>query len=481
MSLARSPSTSRRLLLGLLVFAVFLIFDIALFGWLIFRSLSEREVEKILIETEGEMQTLAAKIAERVHEEGTDLYTAVAVETETLTYIDSMLQEQEIVTTIEIRSSNGMLVWRSDNQETRPSLAGQPLFEDTENAIRFPDPELGADVDSVTVSDREGKVEQVHRREVSEELRDLEVPIRDLGSIQIGISQQELESRAEILRQDLIRQVSVIGSVTLLLFIIAYLGIWFLVRRSRRLEEQAKEAEQMAYIGTLASGLAHEIRNPLNSLNLNMQLLQEEMGDRDSTPSGPRLLGITRSEISRLERLVTDFLSYAKPRPLELEEVSAGELLEMTEAMATAEIRSRGARFEAEDRSGGVRFQIDPAQVRQLLLNLVHNALASTEESGRTPRVRVVAERQGQRLVFSVRDNGVGISPEEQGKIFDLFYSTRRGGTGLGLSIVQRIVRDHGGNISIDSTPGEGSTVRVTLPLVFGTEATVPQAIERTA
>lgn len=483
MFLARSPSTSRRLLLGLLVFGVFLIFDIALFGWLIFRSLSEREVEKILLETEGEMQTLAAKIAGRVHEEGTDLYTAVAVETETLTYIDSMLQEQEIVTEIEIRDREGMLIWRRGTRETRPGLDGRLRFEEDDDPLRISgDPELGSEVDSVTVSDPEGGVEQIQRRrEVSGDLPDLEVPIRDLGSIQIGISQQELESRAEVLRQDLIRQVSVIGSVTLLLFLFGYLGIWFLVRRSRRLEEQAKEAERMAYIGTLASGLAHEIRNPLNSLNLNMQLLQEEMDDCSATPSGPRLLGITRSEISRLERLVTDFLSYAKPRPLELEEVSAGELLEMTEAMATAEIRSRGARFEAEDRSGDVRFQIDPAQIRQLLLNLVHNALAATEETGRTPRVRMLAERQGQRLVFSVQDNGVGISPEEQAKVFDLFYSTRRGGTGLGLSIVQRIVRDHGGSITIDSTPGEGTTVRVSLPLVLGAEAAVVQPLERTA
>jgi len=475
MSSSRSSSTSRRLLIALTVFSVFLIFDVALFGWLIFRSLSQREVDKILLETQGEMQTLADKIAARVLEEGADLYTAVAIETETLTYIDSLIQEREVVTSVEIRNKDGMLVWRLDNRETQPSQTG-----DGRDLLGLGDPELGGDPEHVELSDLEGGFERrtTHRREVVDDLQDLEIPIRDLGSIQIGISQEELQSRAQVLRYDLIRQVSVIGGVTFLLFLTGYLGIWFLLRRSRRLEDQASEAERLAYIGTLASGLAHEIRNPLNSLNLNMQLLQEEMGDCAPTPSGPRLLGITRSEISRLERLVTDFLSYAKPRPVEREEVPALELLESAEAMVVAEARSRGARIEIEDRTEGGNLNVDPGQVRQLLLNLLQNALAATEESGRPPEVRLCAERRGYRIVLSVQDNGVGICPEEKARMFDLFYSTRRGGTGLGLSIVERIVRDHEGGIEIDSTPGEGTTVRVRLPRATGLEAPAAQPME---
>ena len=109
----------------------------------------------------------------------------------------------------------------------------------------------------------------------------------------------------------------------MLLLISAYVVVWLVLRRSQRLEVQAAEAERLAYLGTLASGLAHEIRNPLNSLNLNMQMLEEEIDEHGSAPTGKRLLSITRSELSRLERLVTDFLAYAKPRPLELEEVPA--------------------------------------------------------------------------------------------------------------------------------------------------------------
>lgn len=475
---SRSSSGSRRLLIALMVFGVFLIVDIALFGWLIFRSLSQREIDKILLETQGEMQTLADKIAGRVVEEGADLYTAVAIETETLTYIDSLIQERELVTTVEIRDKEGTLVWRIDNRETQPSRTGdgRDLL-----GLSLGDPELESDASRVELSGDDVERETSVRREVVEDLRDLEIPIRDLGSIQIGISQEELQSRAQVLRQDLIRQVSVIGGVTLLLFLTGYLGIWFLLRRARRLEEQATEAERMAYIGTLASGLAHEIRNPLNSLNLNMQLLQEEMGDCAPTPSGPRLLGITRSEISRLERLVTDFLSYAKPRPIECEEVTARELLEGAEAMVVAEARGRGARIVIEDRTEGLGLHVDPGQIRQLLLNLLQNALAATEESGRSPELRLSAETRGQHVVLAVQDNGVGISPEEKARMFDLFYSTRRGGTGLGLSIVQRIVRDHSGSIEIDSTPGEGTTVWVRLPREVVAESPGKQPVRQPA
>jgi signal transduction histidine kinase len=101
----------------------------------------------------------------------------------------------------------------------------------------------------------------------------------------------------------------------------SFLLVTSLLRRSQRLEEKAAESERMAYIGTLASGLAHEIRNPLNSVNLNMQMLEEELGETGGTPTGTRLLSITRSEVGRLERLVTDFLSYAKPRTPDLEEL----------------------------------------------------------------------------------------------------------------------------------------------------------------
>ncbi|HEX2643561.1 MAG TPA: ATP-binding protein, partial [Thermoanaerobaculia bacterium] len=305
---------------------------------------------------------------------------------------------------------------------------------------------------------------------------DIKVPIGDMGMLQIGISPIELSSRIEVLRADLIRQAALIGVFSLLLLLSSYVAIWWLLRRARLLEVQAAEAERLAYIGTLASGLAHEIRNPLNSLSLNMQMLEEEIDEGGSAPMGKRLLSITRSELTRLERLVTDFLAYAKPRSLELEEVPAVRLLERIREVLAGEIRKRGAQVELDDRSAGARVRVDLGQMNQLFLNLVQNALVATEDSGRPPVLRLAAARQGGTVTLEVTDNGVGIPTEELSKIFDLFYSTRKGGTGLGLAIVERIARAHGGRVAVKSTVGAGTTMSVELPAVSHPEV-VPRGL----
>ncbi|HVS00931.1 MAG TPA: ATP-binding protein [Thermoanaerobaculia bacterium] len=454
---------SRRLLIGAVVFGLFVLCDIALFGWLIFRSLSEREVDRVLLETREEAETLAQQIARRAEKQGRDLYTAVAVERETQTYIDNVLRERAIVQQVVIRDKNGMLVFQGNSEAHVPvGPSGPPSVGSSE----LPSPPVE---------------EKVQESTSTYEVPEVKVPIGDYGMLQIGISPVELEKRIEVLRGDLVRQTVVIGIVTLLLFVAAYVVIWWLLGRARRLEQQATEAERMAYIGTLASGLAHEIRNPLNSLSLNMQMLEEEIEEHGSAPTGKRLLSITRSELSRLERLATDFLAYAKPRPLEMEEVPAVWLLERTREVLAADIRRRGAQVEIEDRSGGARVRVDPGQLNQLLLNLMQNALAATEESGRPPVVRLTAYRRGSSVALELADNGIGIPPEEQDKIFDLFYSTRKGGTGLGLAIVDRIARTHGGQVEVRSTAGSGTTMTVEIPAAGAPEAASQPALESSA
>lgn len=462
--MSRSPNLalSRRLLIASVVFGLFVLCDIALFGWLIFRSLSQREIERVLLETRAEAETLARQIAGRAERQGKDLYTAVSVERETRTYIDSVLRKRRIVSEVLIHDKNGVLVFRSSKDATVEAVAPPAVPQ-------VGSPELPP----------QGDVRQDNLEWESPPyaVPDVRVPIGDLGVLEIGISAPELARRIEVLRRELIRQAAVIGIVSVLLLLSAYAAIWLLLRRSRRLELQAAEAERMAYIGTLASGLAHEIRNPLNSLNLNMQMLEEEIDEVGSAPTGKRLLSITRSEISRLERLVTDFLAYAKPRPLEMEEVPAAWLLERIPEVLAGEIQKRRARVEVEDRSGGAHVKVDRAQISQLLLNLAQNALNASEEAGRTPLLRLVASRQGPSVLLTVEDNGVGIPPEEQPRIFDLFYSTRKGGTGLGLAIVDRIARAHGGRILCESTPGDGTVMTLELPAAAGPERPVPSPL----
>jgi signal transduction histidine kinase len=452
---------SRRLLLASAVFGLFVLFDIALFGWLIFRSLSQREIERVLLETRAEAESLAQQIAKRAERQGKDLYTAVAVERETQTYIDSILRQRDIVRRVEIRDKKGVLVFQSVNQRNIPiRQEGAPPVGGT---LELPAPEMRQEIRTLDWS-------------ATYEVPDVQVPIGDLGVLQIGISTPELAKRIEVLRGELIQQTAFVGGLSILLLITAFAGVWLLLRRAQMLEVQAAEAERMAYIGTLASGLAHEIRNPLNSLNLNMQMLEEEIDEHGSAPTGKRLLSITRSEISRLERLVTDFLAYAKPRPLELEEIPAILLLERVPEVLAGEIQKRRARIDVHDRSAGARVRVDLAQMNQLLLNLAQNGLVAAAEADRTPIIELTAHRQGPWVQLRVADNGVGIPPEEQPRIFELFYSTRKGGTGLGLAIVDRIARAHGGSVSVESTPGNGTIMTIELPAV-----TTPEPVARTA
>ncbi len=456
--MARNPASaySRRLLAASLVFGLFVLLDIALFSWLIFRSLSQQEIQRVLLETRQQAETLARQIARQAEGHGKDLFRAIAVEHETQTYIDSVLRQRDIFRDVEIRDKRGVLVYKSVSRTV------VPVAPPADAGPRSPELPPGSFRGPVQLKEQS--------RQYEYEVPSVQVPIGSLGTLVVGINGPELAKRIEVLRGELVRQATFIGIVTLILLTSAYLAVWWLLRRAARLEEQAAEAERMAYIGTLASGLAHEIRNPLNSLNLNMQLLEEELGYRGpgATPAGGgggRLLSITRSEINRLERLVSDFLAYAKPRPLEMEETPALWLLEHLAQLLAGEVQRRGVELQIEDRSGGARVRVDAAQMTQLLLNVAQNGFAAMEESGRPPVLRLIAYRHGAEVVLELVDNGVGISPEDRERIFDLFYSTRKGGTGLGLAIVDRIARAHGGRVSIESSPGAGTAVAVHLPV----------------
>jgi len=436
-------STSRKLVLGSVLLGLFVLVDLGLLGWFIFRSLSEREIQQVLLETQAEARGLAERLGERI-EEGQgdrDLYTVVAIERELQTYIDDVLNKREIVQTVEIRDREGKLVFRSNTEAEELTGVAGPL----------------------RLESREIQPNRVQKEVTREEKYTLDAPIGEFGFVRIGLSEAALERRIGVLREHLVRQTGLIGAVTLAIMALAYLIIWRLWSRGLRLEAKAVEAERLAYLGTLASGLAHEIRNPLNSLSLNMQMLEEE-AQPNAAASTKKLLSITRSEIGRLERLVTDFLQYAKPRAVELEEIPASTLLRNCRDLLEREAQAEGVSLVVEDRSAGARVAVDTEQISQLLVNLVRNGLAATNGRGRDPEVRLIARRERGRVLLEVLDNGTGIPADELKRIFEIFYSTKRGGTGLGLAVVERIAGAHGAEISVQSTPEVGTRFQVALP-----------------
>jgi len=452
------PPVSRRVVITSALLGIFILLDLALFGWLIFRSLSKREVERVLFETRQDAEDLAQRLAGQAAREGEDLYTVAATEREVQTYVDSILKQRRFVQAVEVMDAEGRLVFRGTSEATfelHPSET--PIIETGEAPSRV----------EVRPFERQTTFPVAQS---PDSLHDLNLPIGELGFLHIGISQGELRRSIDTLRTDLIRTTALIAGLTAAVLLLAYLIIWRLWSHGQRLEYQARESERMAYIGTLASGLAHEIRNPLNSLNLNMQMLEEEMAVRPTAQSSSRIMAITRDEIHRLERLVTEFLLYAKPPPLNLATVPAVQLLERCRQVLAGELEALGARLFIEDHSQGAQVRVDPGQMGQLLLNLVQNALAAVEEKGRPFEVRLRALRTGSQVVLEVEDQGVGMSTEQQEKMFELFYSTRKGGAGLGLAVVQRIARAHGADLEVSTTLGQGTKVQVRLPAVVSTE-----------
>lgn len=436
---AQAATFSRRVVIGAAFFALFMVFDIGLFSYLILSSLSQRELERVLLETRQVAEPIAQNLNAEAERRGDqDLYVVLSTATEAKTYIDSVMAKRELVKTLEIRDRQGQVVYQQSNRKELP-LAGEDL-------LRF--------------------------RAANE----VEVPIGELGTVVIGVSDEEVQKRIAVLGQDLKRQATLLGVVTILLLLGAFAAFVMVYRRSQRLEAQAREAERMAYIGTLASGLAHEIRSPLNSLSLNMQMLEEEVHYKSSaepSASQQKLLSLTRAELKRLERLASDFLSYARPQALEKQPVRVSGLLARVQGVLDGELRSREIQSEVIDDSGGAVLDADPAQLVQLLLNLAFNAIAAIEASGRAGTqapgdglLRLIARRDGEDVMLAVADNGEGIPPEVKAKMFDLFYSNRKGGTGLGLAIVERIAQVHGARLEVETALGAGTTVSVRFPSV---------------
>ena len=228
----------------------------------------------------------------------------------------------------------------------------------------------------------------------------------------------------------------------------------------RALEETSRRQDRMAAVGRLAASIAHEIRNPLAAMRGSIQMLRSEM---DGDTEQAQLMEIILRESDRLNKIVADYLNYARPRPAELKTVDICALVAETFKLLrnSAELRAGQVLEEAlPDRPAIVSG--DPEQLKQVCWNIARNALTSMPEGG-TFSVSL-AEVDGNRLRLSFSDTGCGMTPEQVERLFEPFTSNT-GGTGLGLSIVYQIIRDHSGTINVRSRQGEGTTITVELPV----------------
>jgi PAS domain S-box-containing protein len=223
------------------------------------------------------------------------------------------------------------------------------------------------------------------------------------------------------------------------------------VTQERELERRARQNERLAAAGAMAAGLAHEIRNPLNGASLHLSVIERGLARSDDVPAPMReAVEVLRAELWRLGGLVTDFLDVSRPKTLHLTDCDLNGLAESVRALLAPEAVTRRVTLAVEPFPFPVLTRVDVERTKQVLVNLVRNALDAVKDGG---AVSVRVRRLPEHVEIDVADDGAGL-PDPNAPIFDAFYTTKDRGTGLGLSIVQRIVTDHGGEVSFASRPG---------------------------
>jgi signal transduction histidine kinase len=237
--------------------------------------------------------------------------------------------------------------------------------------------------------------------------------------------------------------------------------------RGRELETQLHEAEKGAVVGRLAAAIAHEIRNPLNYINLTLDHLRTTFAPQDpqKAETFARLTDELKTEVKRINRHITDFLKYSRPSTIELQRIDLKSEAEDALRVIQAQADECGIGMHLEVEKNMPLAMADRESLRSVLTNLLVNGLQAIDGGGGNVRVAIRQDQDGDRAVIEISDTGRGIAPEDIAKVFEPYYSTKETGTGLGLAIVRKAIDDHGGTISVSSKQGSGTTFTITLPL----------------
>jgi signal transduction histidine kinase len=249
-------------------------------------------------------------------------------------------------------------------------------------------------------------------------------------------------------------------------------------------QSTVRYSRKLAALGRLSAGVAHEVKNPLNSMMIHLELLRQQVAprpmtnlrgagsrgvaaaiaaDAPTTDSAQALqhVDVIAGEIRRLDEVVQGFLKFARPEDLKLQSVALSVLLDEVMPIVRPEADRNRVQLTVEC-DGALAVNGDPSMLRQAFLNLALNACQAMPDGGML-RVACKPASRG-RVAIVVEDTGSGIKPEHLDRIFDLYFTTKPKGSGIGLSMVYRIVQMHDGEIEIESTPGKGTTFRIYLP-----------------
>jgi PAS domain S-box-containing protein len=242
-----------------------------------------------------------------------------------------------------------------------------------------------------------------------------------------------------------------------------------------RIGSELQVSERLAALGRVTAGVAHEVKNPLNSMRLWLENLKESLAlesgqiPEPANASVRQAIAVLDSEIDRLDRVVKRFLDFSRPVEVHKEPTQLADFLGEALAMARPQMERAGLHAEANLASDIPPVRLDRQLFKQAMLNLLLNAVEATPPGG---RILLGLARKGETAEITVADTGRGIAPEHRGRIFQLFFTTRKDGSGIGLASTFRVVQLHNGSIDFDTEVGKGTTFRVELPLSISMEAT---------
>jgi len=229
---------------------------------------------------------------------------------------------------------------------------------------------------------------------------------------------------------------------------------------SRRLEEESKRKEKLSAMGELASGVAHEIRNPINAIGMIAQRLDKEFKVEKDSEEYHSITSLLRNEVTRINKIITQFLSYAKPLALQYKKVDSKNFFDDIFRLFVDQAKLKGTILK---KLSNLSFEmtVDPELLKQSLMNLLQNAIDAVYSNG---TIEIDYFKKENNLIIEVSDNGKGIPEHIKNKIFDLYFTTKPEGTGLGLSIVQKIIAEHNGTIEVFSEVNKYTKFKITIP-----------------
>ncbi|MDY6862185.1 MAG: ATP-binding protein [Thermodesulfobacteriota bacterium] len=237
-------------------------------------------------------------------------------------------------------------------------------------------------------------------------------------------------------------------------------------KNAGKLRSAGYESEYLYQLGKMAGSLVHEIKNPLNTLYINSQILEEELEeiDYDNKKEIMEIARANRKEIQRLENILTEFLRFSKLQAFFFEPVNMNKIISEVISFFEAELERKKINIIRDISNGSPLIaEVDVNQIKQILYNIILNASQAMENGG---ILRIMLKREGDNLTLTISDDGIGIPEKNRERVFDPFFSTKKKGTGLGLAIVKRAVDIHKGKISVESKENQGTTFNLTLPLV---------------